>query len=320
MASFHLFRADCIGNRKNCLYPHAVEVMDGASLSSAVSADYVAVEYREGYRSGDRFLWTDCLALDCDNDHSEDPAAWVTPEIVLGLFPDVCAGFHFSRHHNLEKEGQSARPRFHCFLMIDRMTDAAAYAALKRRLNNLFPFFDQKALDAARFFFGTASPEVVFRAGEMSLQECLDCYYPEDPFMGMPDPGTVIPQGSRNDRMHRFAVRVLKRCGVTEEARRSFLRMAERCDPPLEAEELSAIWRSAVKFYRGTVEAHPEYVKPEAFAKEGGDGTWDDPIPFARFAHPPFPASAAAPVRGEPEGHGGVLSHCPGFVRERRDR
>ena len=290
MSFFHLFYADCAGNAQNCLYPHAAEVADADSLRAAVSADYVAVEYRGGYRSSDRFVSSDCLALDCDNDHSDAPSSWVTPEIILDLFPDVCMGFHYSRHHLLEKDGKSARPRFHCFFRIDRMTDASGYAALKRRLNNLFPFFDKKALDSARFFFGTSSPEVVFRAGPMTLNECLDCYYPEDPFAGMPDAGTVIPQGSRNDRMHLFAVRVLKRCGNTEEARMAFGRMAGRCDPPLEEEELSTIWRSAVKFYETTIAVHPDYVKPGEYGKDYAG--WDDPIPFDRFALPPFPVDA----------------------------
>ena len=289
MSSFHLYRADCIGNARNCLYPHAVEVGDGASLASAVSADYVAVAYRGGYRSSGRFVSSDCLALDCDNDHSEDPSAWVTPEIILGLLPDVCAGFHYSRHHMLPKEGKSARPRFHCFFFVDEMTSASDYAALKKRLNELFPFFDKKALDAARFFFGTASPEVVFRPGTVSLQECLDRYYPADPFAALPDP-RVIPSGRRNDTMHAFAIRVLKRCGVTEEAKQGFLQMAKRCDPPLEAEELRSIWRSAVKFYRDTVSAHPAYVAPGAYGQT--PSAWESPIPFSRFGHVAFPADA----------------------------
>ncbi len=290
MTSFHLYRADCIDNEKNCLYPHEVEVTDSEKLASAVRMDYVAVEYRGGYRSGKNFVSTDCLALDCDNDHSEDPGQWVTPEIILGLLPDITAGFHFSRHHMLEKEGKSARPRFHCFFRIDEMTDAAAYAALKRRLNDLFPFFDKKALDSARFFYGTAGPAVAFFPGKISLQECLDSYYSEDPFAGMPDARSVIPQGSRNDTMHDYAVRVLKRCGVTDEAKQGFLRMAERCEPPLGMEELRTIWNSAVKFYKGTIAAHPEYVAPSEYGKE--PSVWENPIPFNRFGHVAFPVEA----------------------------
>jgi len=90
MSSFHLYSADCLGNPQNCLYPHAAEVTDSASLAAAVSSDYVAVLYREGYRSSDRFVSTDCLALDCDNDHSDSPMQWVTPEIIMELFQDAC--------------------------------------------------------------------------------------------------------------------------------------------------------------------------------------------------------------------------------------
>ena len=290
MGSFHLFAADCLGNEKNCLYPHEAEVGDTESLVSAVSSDYVAVEYRDCYRSSDRFVSSDCLALDCDNDHSDNPADWVTPEIIRGLLPDVTAGFHFSRHNGLVKDGRSARPRFHCFFYIDEIRDGAAYAALKRRLNELFPFFDKKALDAARFFFGTAEPAVVFSDGSISLQECLDLYYPADPFAGLPDARPVIRQGSRNATMHTFAVRVLKRCGETEEAREGFRRMADCCEPPLEDGELDGIWKSAVKFYRGTVAAHPEYVPPEEYRKETGG--WERPIPFSSFASVPFPLDA----------------------------
>ncbi len=290
MSSFHLYYADCIGNKQNCLYPHGVEVMDEVSLRSVVRKDYVAVEYQKGYRSGSNFIRTDCLALDCDNDHSEDPTQWVTPEIILRLLPDITAGFHYSRHHNLPKDEKSARPRFHCFLLIDEMTEAAAYADLKKRMNRLFPFFDKKALDSARFFYGTEAPEVLFHQGAITLNECLDCYYPDDPFANMPDSRSVIPQGSRNDRMHDFAVRVLKRCGETSEAKRSYLQMAERCEPPLDEEELRTIWKSAVKFYKGTIAARPEYVSPEDYGKE--PSVWEAPIPFSRFGHVAFPVDA----------------------------
>ena len=127
MSSFHLYAADCLGNEKNCLYPHAVEVRDEASLASAVSSDYVAVEYRGSYRSTDRFVSSDCLALDCDNDHSEDPSRWMTPDGIRENFPDVTVGFHFSRHHMLPKDGKSARPRFHCFFYMEPMSSAAEY-------------------------------------------------------------------------------------------------------------------------------------------------------------------------------------------------
>ena len=133
MAAFNLYRANCIGNEWNCLYPHKVCAGDEESLRQAVCQDYVAVEYAKGYRSNENFIRTNCLALDCDNGHSENPEEWVSPEKILSLFPDVTVGFHFSRHHNLPKEGKSARPRFHCFFLIDEMTDPETYKNLKSR-------------------------------------------------------------------------------------------------------------------------------------------------------------------------------------------
>jgi hypothetical protein len=213
--------------------------------------DYVAVAYRNGYRSKDNFLRTNCLALECDNDHSDDPKDWVTPDAVIARFPEVTAGFHFSRNHMKPKRGKAPRPKFHCFFLIDDMTDPAEYSGLKKRARVCFPYFDPKALDAARFFFGTADAQVRFHAGTVTLNAYLDQHCPEeDAFLGLPLPAPdgVIPEGSRNATLSHYAGRVLKRLGDTEEAHRLFRKKAEACVPPLDERELSTIWHSAVGF------------------------------------------------------------------------
>jgi hypothetical protein len=91
--------------------------------------------------------------VDCDNDHSEDPADWVLPTDVAAAFPDVCFAVHYSRYNMREKNGKPARPKFHILFPITRMTDAAAYSDMKKLVNSIFTYFDNKALDAARFFF-----------------------------------------------------------------------------------------------------------------------------------------------------------------------
>ena len=73
---FTIYHADCIGQAGNCLYPHAVEITDKASLAQAVSKDYVCAEYKGSYRNNDNFIGSNCLPVDCDNDHSEDPEDW----------------------------------------------------------------------------------------------------------------------------------------------------------------------------------------------------------------------------------------------------
>ena len=261
---FTLYHSDSIGRASNCSYPHAVEVTNADTLAAAVVHDYVAVEYKNGYRNNINFIKTTCLVLDCDNDHSEDPAEWITPEQLHEALPDVAFAVHYSRNHNKVKNGKSARPKFHCFFPIPELTDSAAYSALKRQVQAIFTFFDPNALDAARFFFGTTKPEVAFFDGDLTIMDYLADYAFES--MEMAD-STVIPEGSRNSTLSHFAGRVLKRYGNTDEAYDAFQKEAAKCDPPLEEHELKTIWRSALQFYR-KVQQQDGYVAPEHYNTE----------------------------------------------------
>lgn len=179
MAELKLYFADCAGVPSNCSYPHEAVISDAVILRQVVRRDYVCVAYQKGYRANSNFLTTTCLGMDCDNDHSESPDEWVTPEDVRRTFPDVTFAIHFSRNSMKEKRGKAPRPKFHVLFLIDEMTDPAEYSALKKRVNSIFPYFDTKALDAARFFFGTEDPDVEFHTGKITLNECLEMYYPE---------------------------------------------------------------------------------------------------------------------------------------------
>ena len=168
-----LYSADITGNPGNCSYPHRHDVVDADSLKAAVCHDYVCAEYKNHYRNNDNFIGSDCLPVDCDNDHSEDPTEWITPDDVAVAFPGVRFAVHYSRFHNREKNGKPARPKFHILFPIDFMTDATAYSDLKKLVNTIFPYFDTQALDAARFFFGTTAAEVEIREGSMNLTDFL---------------------------------------------------------------------------------------------------------------------------------------------------
>ena len=168
--------------------------------------------------------------MDCDNDHSENPEDWITPEDVLQQFPGVTFAVHFSRFNMREKNGKAARPKFHVLFPIDYVTDPTLYSDMKKLVNSIFPYFDTNALDAARFFFGTTAAEVALYPGRMNLTEFLE----EDDFdTELPDGGfgqsTVIPEGSRNATMSRFAGRVIKKYGDTDEAYQAFLDEAAKC-------------------------------------------------------------------------------------------
>ena len=97
---FTLYHSDSIGRASNCSYPHAVEVTDADTLAAAVMHDYVAVEYKNGYRNNINFIKTTCLVLDCDNDHSEEPAERNTPEQKHEAIPDEAKAVTESRNRN----------------------------------------------------------------------------------------------------------------------------------------------------------------------------------------------------------------------------
>ncbi len=254
-----IFTSDTVGIAANCVYPHGHEIADAESLRAAVCKDYVCAAYKNDYRSNENFLGSDCLPADCDNDHSEDPKDWVTPEDVADAFPGVRFGVHYSRNHMREKGGRAPRPKFHVLFPIPRTADAAEYAALKRRLLEVFPYFDKNALDAARFFFGTADPRVEWREGDCDVIEFMDESDFDQAFSGKP-----IAEGSRNSTLSRFAGRVLIKYGETDEAAAAFEEMAERCDPPLGRSELDSIWNSALRFYRRKSK-EKGYVPPERY-------------------------------------------------------
>lgn len=129
MAELKLYFADCAGAPSNCSYPHEAVVTDAIILRQVVRRDYVCVAYKKGYRANSNFLTTTCLGMDCDNDHSENPEDWVTPEDVRRTFPDVTFAVHFSRNSMKEKRGKAPRPKFHVLFLIEEMTDPAEYSA-----------------------------------------------------------------------------------------------------------------------------------------------------------------------------------------------
>lgn len=244
---FTLYRSNCLEVPENCTYPHKVEVTGKDSLIEAVKHDYVCAEYQGNYRSNDNFIGSDCLPVDCDNDHSDDPEEWVYPSDVATAFPSVAFAVHYSRNHMKTKGGQ--------------------YSEMKKLVNTIFPYFDTKALDAARFFFGTKEPEVEIFDGPMTLTTFLA----DDDFDANMDSGSygdiVIPEGSRNATLSHYAGRILKRFGNTDEAHKHFAEVAACCQPPLEQSELDSIWRSAQRFY-GKVAAQEGYIPPEQYNQD----------------------------------------------------
>lgn len=260
MLNFKIHTATCIGNSSNCIYPNEVLVSDRDSFIKAISFDHVTAEFQGSYRSKDKFITSNCIPMDCDNDHSDDEKDWVTPFDVALAFPGVCFFASYSRNHMKVKGNKSARPRFHVYFPIEEIKDAGEYSNYKEQLYKEFSYFDNNALDAARFIYGIPNPEVELYDGEFSIIEFLQ----EDEFAKLDE--KVIESGSRNNTMSHIAGKLIKRFGATDEAHEKFLEQANRCDPPLSDEELSTIWNSARKF-GDKVSSQEGYIPPEEYGR-----------------------------------------------------
>lgn len=192
-------RADCVGNARNCRYPTKVVVADAGMMKDAAAYDHVCGEYRGCYRTNGNFLSSDVVVMDLDNDHTDDPEEWVTEGKLDGMMPDISYILVPSRHHMLEKDGESARPRYHVYFPIEAVTDSGQYTALKRAIHNAFPFFDGNALDAARFIFGADCGDVVWHEGWVNIDEEVSTETEEEE--ENPSVGGPILEGSRNNEM-----------------------------------------------------------------------------------------------------------------------
>ncbi len=254
---FTLYTAGCTGDRKNCLYPNRETIDSASALAAAAAYDHVAASYAGGYRSVQNFLCSDVVVMDVDNEASDDPSLWFSPEDLEPEFSDLSYAIVPSRNHMKEKAGKSARPRFHVYFPIVLCNDATAYAALKREIRQQYPFFDPNALDAGRFIFGCRTSGVIFHEGPSRIDAVLAAL--------SASASDSIREGRRNATMSRIAGRLVKRYGVTEESYSLFLQQAERCSPPLSDAELAAIWSSARRF-AAKVQAQPGYIPPEDYA------------------------------------------------------
>lgn len=255
---FTIYNSNSVGNPSNCLYPNKILVQTLEDLKLACANDYVGACYKDSYRGSGNFISSNCLPVDCDNDHTDDPKQWVTVDSVKEAFPGVRFAVHYSRSHMKAKNGKEARPKFHVLFPIATVSDSKAYSELKKKLLDYFPYFDKNALDSARFFFGTPNPQVEIIEGLVYIDEFIEEEEFDKNFT------KTIKEGSRNSTMSRFAGRIIKKYGDTEEAYNAFLEKAQTCEPPLEDDELNTIWNSAKKFLAKIIQ-EGNYVEPEEF-------------------------------------------------------
>lgn len=269
MQAFHLFTADVRGDCRNTVYPHVVEISTLAQLQQAAQYDHVGAAFKDNHRSNEGFLWADCLIADVDNAAGEV----VEPAQIADDLPDVQHYVLYSRHHLLAKGTAPAVPRFHVLFPIERTESREQLEGLKRALCSHFPYYDAACVDGARFFFGVQQPQGEAVDGLFTLDEMLDHETEAPPEEHAAVFADAIPQGSRNDTLSAYALKVLKALGADNgKARQQFEAKAAQCVPLLDDDELETIWRAAVRAYRAKVANKPDYLDPTAYALQGLQG------------------------------------------------
>lgn len=265
-----IYNSNVIEKPNNTIYKNKHELDTSAQIDPSIFAfDYVGAKFKNNQRATANFISRDCVIIDIDNDHSDNPSDWFGREDVENLLGNVPHIIHYSRNHMLDKKQTNSkgtttikqrRPKMHVIIATKEISSEDEYKKLINRLSKYLPIIDEKALDVAHFFYGTANPKIEVFDGYMSLNELLD----ELEFSAY-DSTDEIPEGKRNPTMHRFATRVLKRYGDSEEAITLFEERASHCNPLLPDAELKLIWRSAVSFYNKVIVVDPNYKLPDEY-------------------------------------------------------
>ena len=273
---------------KKSKYLNPVVVESLEDFKKVILKDYASAVYKNNHRSIDDFLYADAIVFDIDNDHSENPDDWMTPDKVSSFFSDVPIYIQHSRNHMKNKNNKPARPKFHIIFPIDKVTDAKEYRAMKEKVYSIFPFVDGQALDSARFLFGTSEPKVDYIDGTRTLTDFIKEYEDEAKFAEL---GETILEGSRNKTMYSIALKLLTRYGLCNESLDKYREASTRCSPPLENDELNTIWKSALKYYE-VIKAQRDYIPPDEYNND----SWDKLVPLNEVVLPAFPIDALPDV------------------------
>ena len=294
------FHDGVIENQTNVIYPNKLEITDVIDMVQAVGFDHVCAEYKDNRRSNDNFIKSNVVVMDCDNDQTDKPEDWLNTNSIMSLFSDYSFVLVPSRNNMKEKGEKSARPRFHMYFPINECTSKSNYARLKSRLYIHYPFFDDNALDAGRFIFGSPVTEedIVWNEGTKTIDQMPKFPTKDENIVNNTeaqdtkaavsnDPEKtktgqqIIQEGERNSTLFRYAMRVMKRFGLSDRTRALFDQEAEKCIPPLSAKELESIWKSASHYCpaEGEIQAeasmepsdYTDIGQGKVFVREFGD-------------------------------------------------
>ena len=80
---FHIYSSNRIEDKFNIIYERAFKIDNENLFTEAVSHDYVCSKFKNNERSNANFICSDCIAMDIDNDYSDNPQQWITLEKLM---------------------------------------------------------------------------------------------------------------------------------------------------------------------------------------------------------------------------------------------
>ncbi len=265
---FTIYYNECRQQATNAKYPICKEIHNCDDFREVVSYDHVCVQYKDNHRKKEHFLQADCCMFDVDN-VSDNPEEWILPDDIEKTFPNVSHYISFSRNHMKEKNGKTARPKFHVYFPHAPIVSVNEYEQLKETVCSFFPEFDENAKDAARFFFGVENPTIKYVDGEMSIMDMIkalpaDFVFPQENDSLNQDVD-IIPEGKRNTTLYSYALKRLTRWGDTDKSYHAYIEVSKKCSPLLDPQEIGIIWDGACKYYHEKILTSSDYISPELY-------------------------------------------------------
>lgn len=147
---------------------------------------------------------------------------------------------------------------------------------------SLFPKlqFDTAVTGGVQLDFGVENPVVSYVDGSLNFTDYILSISQkklEQTLDTKPEDIVAIPQGQRNIILHKSALRILTRYGMTDEAWIFYLKEVQRCSPPLEEREVQGIWYGALAYYKSTIRIQPDYIEPDKYQKISEVFQWEIP-------------------------------------------
>lgn len=185
-----LYGSDYRENAKNVIYNRVYQIRSEKDLQRALRRDHMAGQMVNNYRNIDNFMGADCIMVDVDNTHTEDPDKWKTADDIAEALP---VNYYLVRSRNYmkpkskkdKKTGYTItsepREKWHLYFPLAKpITRRAEHEQIITNILALFPYIDPAAMDPARFFFGVQEPHITPEGGECYIDEYINNADPEE--------------------------------------------------------------------------------------------------------------------------------------------